>query len=110
MKKMVSMELKGDEGKTESACAPCEVERPKYPYGTSLYLDEVAMKKLGLKEMPSVGTEIPVIAIAKVTGTSEREYEDGKRQSLDLQLVKMGFDIPDEPESDMGKAAKKIYG
>jgi hypothetical protein len=63
-----------------------------------------------LMEMPSVGTEIPIVAIAKVTGTSEREYEDGKRQSLDLQLVKMGFDVPDEPETQMGQAAKKIYG
>lgn len=110
MKKLVSMEIKKGEEKQEAACAPCEVERPKYPYGTSLYLDEVAMKKLGMKEMPSVGTEIPVIAIAKVTGTSEREYEDGKRQSLDLQITSMAFDLPEEPTTPMGKAAQKLYG
>jgi hypothetical protein len=103
--KMVSMALSKKEAKDE---APCEIpaDQPRYPYGTSLYLDEDSLKKLGMEEMPSVGTEFPIMALAKVTGTSERETQDGSRKTLDIQLIKMGVGGDEKPTG----AAKKLYG
>lgn len=103
--KLVSLKIKPSEQQKDSpACAPCDMEKPKYPWGTTLHLDEKALAKLGIKEMPAVGTEIPISAVAKVTGTSEREYESGKHQTLDLQLTDMAFG-PDKVEVE----PKKLY-
>lgn len=104
--KLAKMELKGAEAKAETLEAK-ETERPKYPYGTSLYLDEVALAKLGIKEMPEVGQELRIEAIGKVVGTSSREYEGGAHQTLDIQLTDMACEVAgDEEESP----ARKLYG
>jgi hypothetical protein len=103
--KMVSMQLSKKEAKEEAPCATPD-DQPRYPYGTSLYLDEDSLKKLGMEEMPSVGTEFPLMAIAKVTGTSERETQDGSRKTLDLQITKMAIGSDDKPTG----VAKKLYG
>lgn len=110
MKKMVSMELTPDEGKKEVSCDPCDVDKPKYPYGTCLYLCEDELKKLGIKDMPAVGVEIQIQAVAKVIGTSERETQQGSRKTLDLQITQLGLDAPEAPTTAMGKAAQKLYG
>lgn len=105
--KLVSLAMSPEEAKDDAPCAaPDAGDAPKYPYGTCLYLDEDALKKLGIKEMPSVGTEIPVQALAKVTGTSERETQEGTRKTLDLQIVKMGFG---SGEDAMTRAARTLY-
>jgi hypothetical protein len=102
--KLVSLQLTKKEAKDEATMVPDE---PRYPWGTSLHLDEDELKKLGIEEMPSVGTEFPITAVAKVTGTSERETQDGSRATLDLQIVKMALGDEDEEQSP---AAKKLYG
>jgi hypothetical protein len=42
--------------------------------------DEDEQKKLGIKEMPAVGSEFPIQGVVKVIGTSERETQGGKEQ------------------------------
>lgn len=109
--KIVEMQLKPSEAKKETVEAS-ELERPLYPYGLCLYLDEVALAKLGITEMPEVGCELQIAARGRVTGTSQREYEGGSHQTLDIQIVAMGCEDAgeEEPETGMGKAAKKLYG
>lgn len=106
--KMVSLEQSAEEAKED--CSPCEGDAPKYPWGTVLHLDEHALKRLGVKEMPAVGTVVPVTAIAVVTGTSEREHQGGKHQTLDLQITKMAFGEDEAPDTPLRRAAKKLYG
>lgn len=108
--KLVNLAMKPKETQAEAPCTPDPGDQPKYPYGTQLYLCEDELKKLGMKEMPTVGTEVPIMAVAKVVGTSERETQEGSRKTLDLQITSMGFDLPEEPTTAMGKAAKKLYG
>lgn len=107
--KLVSLELSPKDAKEEVGCMP-DADAPKFPYGTSLYLDEDEQAKLGLTEMPDVGTEFPMEAVVRVTGTSQRETQSGTRKTLDLQIVKMGIGIEAEPEGAMGKAAATLYG
>lgn len=108
--KLVSMELSPKEAEAETIEAR-ETEKPKYPYGTCLYLDEEALAKLGITDLPDVGSMLHIMAIGKVTGTSEREYEGGSHKTLDVQLVEMACD--EEGDGDDGltsPAAKKLYG
>lgn len=104
--KLVSLKMDPAEAKEEAGCAP-SCDPPLYPYGTSLYLDETEQKKLGILEMPAVGTEFPLEAVVTVIGTSERQTQDGTRKTLDLQITKMGLGI--QGESAMDRAAKKLY-
>lgn len=112
--KVVSLELDKSDREQETVEAK-EMERPLYPYGTSLYLDEKALAKLGITEMPDVGTVVLIQAVAKVTGTSEREYEGGSHKTLDVQITEMGLEEgeeapePEEKQSFEG-AAKTLYG
>lgn len=114
--KVASLELSKEEAKKESEpLSGPDAERPKYPYGTSMYLNDEVLAKLGIKEMPDVGTTLMIQAVAKVTGTSEREYEGGSHRTLDIQFIEMGCEEgeeaaePDEGQS-FDKAAKTLYG
>jgi hypothetical protein len=113
--KLVSLELSPQEAKAETIEAR-ETEKPKYPYGTCLYLDEEALAKLGVKELPDVGSMLHIMAVGKVTGTSEREYEGGSHKTLDVQIVEMACEEADAEgdndgdESLTSPAAKKLYG
>lgn len=64
-------------------------DTPKYPYGLSLYLNDDVLAKLGNPNIP-VGSTVQLNAIAKVTGTSQREEADGDVcQTLDIQITDM---------------------
>lgn len=107
--KLVDLKLSKADAKDEAGCAPSS-DKPLYPYGTTLYLDEDEQKKLGIKDMPDVGTEFPIEALVVVVGTSERQTQDGTRKTLDLQITKLGIGIEEEPTTPEGKAAAKLYG
>ncbi|KKL56226.1 hypothetical protein LCGC14_2247550 [marine sediment metagenome] len=66
-------------------------ERPDYPYGLSLSLDEDALEKLGI-ELPAIGDTFFVVAIARVKGVSEHENEDSKSQNVQLQIEQLSLD------------------
>jgi hypothetical protein len=107
MTKLISLVLDKAEAKAEVG-EPCKVEAPRYPYGTCLYLDEVALKKLGLE--CEVGDEVNIVAVGKVTGMSSREYENGKHETLDIQLTAMSIDDGDEADEALeSPTARKLY-
>lgn len=92
-----------------------EIESPKYPYGTCLYLDDAMCAKLGIKKASDlpVGTELSIDALAKVTGTSEREYEGGKHLCIDIQLTAMaleGGEDAGEDDAETSDVGSKLYG
>ena len=55
---LVSMQLTEAEAKEESGIAPAtsESDLPRYPYGLCLDLDDEALQKLGITDMPAVGS------------------------------------------------------
>lgn len=62
-----------------------------YPYGLCLCLNDDVIKKLGLKEMPKVGTKMKLEAMVEVVRTFESESKDGENYSMDLQITDMGL-------------------
>jgi len=86
--KMTDLTLTPEEAKDMmDDCSPCgEGEPPKYPYGTAMYLPDEVLQKLGITELPAVGTKMLLTAEVFVTGISEREDQKEKHKSVDLQM------------------------
>lgn len=108
---MKNLALSKTEAKDKADCSPCDGDLPRYPYGLCLYLDDETLKKLGITELPKVGSNVQFGAVAKVTSTSQRAYQtsEGKeemRTCIDLQITDM--DVP-APALDMATAAKTLY-
>lgn len=109
---MANLELSKKEAKDKNGdCSPCG-DMPMFPYGTSLYLDDDTLKKIGLTELPKVGTSMPGQIVMKVTGTSQRAYmdKDGKeemRTCVDLQITDMELAPAEKSVADVLYPAAK---
>lgn len=99
---MKDMKLTKTESNNDS---PLAEDDRKYPYGLSLSLDEDALKKLGITELPAVGKSLTLHAKVKVESVSESEYESGASKNLGLQITHMELDAGKSREEQ----ANKIY-
>jgi hypothetical protein len=108
---MQSMKLTLKEGK-EEVTYDDPSKAPEYPSGLTICLDDVSLKKLGIKELPDVGQTMYLEA--NVTVYSKRQYENqtGPENGLSLQITDMELEASeeDEAEPDDRSAAQKIYG
>ena len=96
--KMRSMELSKKEGKEASPMA-VKNEAPRYPYGLRISLENETLNKLGLDDLPKVGSYVKIRAEACVVSVSSNEDEGGKpRRSLAVQIERLAID-ENEPES-----------
>lgn len=104
--KMVDLELDNKESEKETVEAQ-ELEKPKYPWGTSMCLEQDVIEKLGFKDLPEVGEEFIITAKVHVTGVGKRETKDEEYKNINLQMTEMSL----EPfkEDGYAKLGKKIY-
>lgn len=73
---------------------PCSIGGDDYPYGLSLTLDAEMLKKLGISDLPKVGTVYTLQASATVTTVESREGTDSSvrhRKSMTLQMRRIGL-------------------
>lgn len=103
--KLVSMKRPKEEKHDDKACDPCEFERPDYPYGTRLNLEEDQLESLGLKAMPPAGAQIRIEGLGEVIGVREEQVEGKTRRSLEIQITDLGLDAG--PEKSV---AERLYG
>lgn len=108
---MANLQLTKEEAKEEMG-EMCGGDMPMFPCGTSLYLDDDTLKKVGLTELPKVGTSMPGQVVMKVTGTSQRAYmdKDGKeemRTCVDLQITDMELAPPTKTAAQTLYPSKK---
>lgn len=92
-KKLVSMKRTAED-KRQDMGEPCGIEAtaPDYPWGLCIHLDADELDKLGMKQLPAIGTEIPVMVKVKVTRVSQSAVEGSDEQrSVDLQITDMGI-------------------
>lgn len=76
-------------------------EEPKYPYGTSLSLDESILEKMGVDHSDwSVGDIFHLHALAKVTSVSEHENQDGSKCCVTLQIIALKGESEDEEDQE----------
>lgn len=88
---MKSMKLSKEEVKENTPMAQAKDDMPQYPYGLQIRLGKEELEKLGLSEMPELGSESILHAKVKVTSVSESESLYGEHKSLELQITEMAL-------------------
>jgi hypothetical protein len=105
---MISMKLTPAEAKADTMLGePAESDLPKYPYGLSICLDDETLAKLGITELPKVGTVMQLTALVEVCSVSQYENQDGADNSLSLQITDMELA---NGNSEPQPIANRIYG
>jgi hypothetical protein len=105
---MISMKLTTAEAKSETMLGdPEESDLPEYPYGLSVCLDKDSLEKLGITELPSVGTVMQLTALVEVCSVSQYQNQSGTDSNLSLQITDMELAAGNsEPKA----LANRIYG
>ncbi len=85
-----------NEAKKYAITGPGDGER--YSYGTRLTLDDAELKKLGIKELPAVGTMLMFEAKAKVISSRQSASESSNNRSIELQITHMDFETDEGTE------------
>lgn len=103
---MISTKMTEKQAKEYTDGPTAAGDAPAYSWGTSLCLDTELLERLGITTPPEVGKEFTLSARCVVTGTSQRQQQDGdKTQSLDLQITDMEL-APGPTKTD----AEAFYG
>jgi hypothetical protein len=103
---MTNLAMSKEEAKSHYGDSPSDDNLPRYPYGLSIYLDDDSLKKLGITDLPKVGTSLPATITVTVVGTSQRATQSGKdgetmRTCVDLQITDMDITMPSKPAADV---------
>ncbi|MGH2612062.1 MAG: capsid staple protein [Rhabdochlamydiaceae bacterium] len=104
---MVSIELDSAEGEKDTI-ETAENEKPKFPLGTTITLDDDLIKKLGIKKMPEIGDQFSIEGIAHVTSVSNYESQETSHRQICIQFSEMS--CAGYKEDYFKKVGKKIYG
>lgn len=104
---MTNLAMTKEEAKKEYGIEPNDADNlPKYPYGLSIHLDDDTLAKLGITDLPKVGTSMLAQITVTVTGTSQRATQSGKegetmRTCVDLQITDMDLAPESKPAADV---------
>lgn len=109
MAKLKSMKI-DPKAREEKYDASAVVDRPIYPWGLSLTLDNEALETLGIG-LPEVGKTLMLHARVDVTAVSEHESNSGGKtttnRSVSLQITDMCLEAD---AGEGGRATEKLYG
>lgn len=96
---MISMKNKATKANVLSPGLDSPSSEP-YPYGLRLTLNEDSLAKLGITDLPAVGTAMVLTAKVTVSSASESEHEgEKKHRDISLQITDM----------DLGAKPKGLY-
>lgn len=102
---LTSMKLTKAEAKAE--VSP-DYKPPEYPYGLRLCLNSETLDKLGLKQLPEIGTPMTLTARVEVCSVSAYESTGQEQQrSVDLQITDMALE---RAISSTAETASALYG
>lgn len=91
----------------EEAAEIASPEAPEYPYGLRISLNDDDMEKLGLTQLPAVGTKMTVTAQVEVCSASAYSDKDGEPEmSVSLQITDMEL----SGAAQGADAATMLYG
>lgn len=97
---MVNMAMTAEEAAEYAGGAPVAAnagDAPKYPWGLCIDLNDEVLKKLGITELPTVGTVFVIEAQARVQSMNQSEQLDGDKEGrISLQITDMAVGaVPD---------------
>ena len=76
---------------------------PDYPWGLQINLDDAALKKLGIKELPDAESPAHIMAVGKVTRVSSTSENGEMRRSMEIQITKLNVECTDMDDSKKSK-------
>jgi len=83
-----------------------DASTPTYSWGLNLRLEQSELDKLGIDELPTVGSEMPFDIVCKVVRVSQTADERNKQSVVELQITKMGVETDsDETPAPKGKTS-----
>lgn len=81
-------------------------DAPRYPYGLTIRLDEQALSKLGIEELPKTEAALMVMAKATVSSVSSHATAGGSTmRTVELQVT----DLACEPFKAKKNTADALY-
>lgn len=95
--KLISLKrTKEDKRGDKMETAPMEAIEPDYPWGACIHLDKDELDKLGMKNLPEIGSEMMLQAKIKVTRVSQSAAAKGtegydEQISVDFQITDMAI-------------------
>lgn len=106
--KLVSMKI--DLAAAKKMAEPCATDpkdMPRYPWGLCLNLDDDALEKLEIDELPAVGATLTLAAKVTVQSVSSNQTEGGaERRQISLQITDLGLAAEGKKKS----ATSALYG
>lgn len=101
----VDMKMSAEEAKEQYE--PSAVDAPEYPYGLRISLDDDALEKLGITQLPAVGSKMQLSATVEVCSTSAYSTQEGEAEtSVSLQITAMELGAAQQSSN----AATMLYG
>lgn len=81
------VDLKYLEERPEDLPTHSTFEKPEYPYGTKIFLDEKVLQKFEMGDLPEIGAEFTLRGKAYVCATRENKSDGVTDRCLDLQIT-----------------------
>jgi hypothetical protein len=100
---LINMAKTPEQLKEESE--PFKHEPDKYPWGLELHLGKDELEKLGITDLPPVGTEFSVVAASVVERVSASSTGEGEHKSMTLQITELALDGSPAKQSAEEQAA-----
>jgi len=107
---MKHMVMSPDEQKKQipaEAASPSGKPKERYPYGLQIRLGTEEMRKLGIKELPAVGTVLRLEAKAKVERVSASASQENSDKSVELQITHM--EVAEDGEAKNARTAEMMF-
>lgn len=87
--KMVDMKRTEADAQSGAMAMPVDSDGGQYPYGLQISLEEDDLDKLGIEDLPAVGTEIKGTFTGTVTSTRLGATGDGRWMSIQVCCLQM---------------------
>jgi hypothetical protein len=71
-----------------------------YSWGLNIRLEQAELDKLGIDELPEVGSEIYLDVCAKVRRVTNTEDENDQQATVELQITKMGIESGNDKDEE----------
>ena len=106
---LIDMKLTAESKPEAKTLLSAEADRPEYPYGLRISLDDESLTKLGMSELPTVDAEFTLEALTCVIGVSRNYTHDPGTQGRSLELQIKALQLTPAKEQSEASHAQQLY-
>ena len=106
---LIDMKLTAESKPEAKTLLSAEADRPEYPYGLRITLDDESLTKLGISELPTIDAEFTLEALACVISVSRNYIQDPSMQRRSLELQIKTLQLTPAKEQSEASHAQQLY-